>query len=361
MPDPVSSAAKLKSFMNIQPTVQTGTALRDAKAWVQILMHYRQSSNVRAIFEIAITVIPFVALWLLMWVTLDFSYFATLLLAVPTAGFLVRLFMLQHDCGHGSLFESTFANNWVGRIFGVLTFTPYSFWQHSHAMHHAGCGSLEHRGIGDIDTLTLNEYSERSTWGKITYRIYRNPITLFVIGPAYMFLLQHRLPVGMMRRGWKPWLSTMGTNLAIMLAATPIIWLIGFKAFLMIQLPIIMLAASIGVWLFYIQHQFEDTSWENGSEWDRHDAALHGSSHYDLPTPLKWLTGNIGVHHVHHLCSHIPFYKLPHVLRDHPELYDACRITLLESFSCVRLALWDQSQRKLITFQEARIALQQPA
>ena len=340
--------------MNIQHTAKTGTALQDAKAWVQILMHYRQSSNVRAILEIAITAIPFVALWLLMLAALNLSYLLTLLLAIPTAGFLVRLFMLQHDCGHGSLFENSSANDWVGRIFGVLTFTPYSFWQHNHAMHHAGCGNLEHRGFGDIDTLTLKEYRERSTWGQIKYRLYRNPIVLFVIGPAYVFILQHRLPVGRMHRGWKPWISTMGTNVAILLAATPVIWLIGLKAFLMIQLPVVMIAASIGVWLFYVQHQFEETSWEHDGEWNRHDSALHGSSHYDLPAPLKWLTGNIGVHHVHHLCSHIPFYKLPHVLDDHPELYEVCRITLLESFKCVRLSLWDQDQRRLISFREAR-------
>jgi len=180
---------------------------------------------------------------------------------------------------------------------------------------------------------------------------------MFGIGPAYVFLRQHRLPVGMRRgAGWRPWISTMATNLAIAAAAGLLIWLIGYKAFLLVHLPVLLVAASIGVWLFYVQHQFEDTTWSNDGTWNLHDAALNGSSHYDLPAFLRWLTANIGMHHVHHLSCTIPYYRLPRVLRDHPELRSVGRLTLFESFSCVRLALWDGTKRRLVSFREARAA-----
>ena len=177
---------------------------------------------------------------------------------------------------------------------------------------------------------------------------------MFGVGPAYLFVLQHRLPVGLMRGGWVPWLSTMSTNLAIAAIVAVLIWLIGVKAFLLVHLPIMLLAASIGVWLFYVQHQFEETTWEDGAHWDRHEAALHGSSHYELPAILRWFTANIGVHHIHHLSSNIPYYRLPAVLRDHPELRGVARLTLWQSFRCVRLVLWDEGQRRLVSFRASR-------
>ncbi len=291
-----------------------------------------------------------------MWVGLDRGYWLTLILAIPAGGFLVRMFMIQHDCSHGSFFSERRANDWMGRFIGVLTLTPYDFWQHTHALHHAGSGNLDHRGFGDVDTLTVAEYQARPLWGRLKYRLYRHPAIMFGVGPAYLFILQHRLPIGLMHRGWRPWASTMGTNVAILAIASLLIWLIGFKTFFLIQLPILLIAATAGVWLFFVQHQFEHTVWESGSDWDRQEAALHGSSHYDLPAFLRWFTGNIGVHHVHHLCSKIPFYRLQNVLRDYPELRDMGRLTLLESFHCVRLVLWDETQRRLISFKEARAA-----
>jgi omega-6 fatty acid desaturase (delta-12 desaturase) len=295
-------------------------------------------------------------LWVLVWAALDISYWLSLLLAVPAAGFLVRLFMIQHDCSHGAFFRYRHANDWIGRIIGVLTLTPYGFWRRTHAMHHASSGNLGRRGFGDVDTLTVEEYRTRSRWGRLRYRLYRHPFIMFGIGPAYLFLLQHRLPVGMMRNGWQPWLSTMATNFAIALIAAILIWFIGVKAFLLVHLPIMLLASSIGVWLFYVQHQFEQTTWESDEDWKLHDAALHGSSHYDLPALLRWFTANIGVHHVHHLCSRIPYYRLPRALRDYPELRGLGRLTLLQSFRCVRLVLWDETQRRLVSFREARVA-----
>ena len=204
------------------------------------------------------------ALWLLTWLGLYFGYWISLLLVVPAAGFLVRLFMIQHDCGHGSFFRSKWLNDWIGRVLGVLTFTPYDFWRHTHAVHHASSGNLGRRGMGDIDTLTVAEYLALSWWGRLRYRLYRHPLVMFGLGPIYMFVLQHRLPVGLMRDGWRPWLSTMLTNLAIAVIAAVLIFFIGIKAFLLVHLPIMLLAAAAGVWLFYVQHQFEDTVWARG-------------------------------------------------------------------------------------------------
>jgi omega-6 fatty acid desaturase (delta-12 desaturase) len=234
--------------------------------------------------------------------------------------------------------------------------TPYDFWRRTHAIHHSTCGNLDRRGIGDVDTLTVNEYLARSRWGQFKYRVYRSPLVLFGVGPAYLFILQQRLPVGLMRNGWQPWGSTQATNAAIVAIAAGLIWLVGVEAFFLVHLPIVAIAASIGVWLFYVQHQFEDTFWSTAPGWDLHEAALRGSSHYDLPKPLRWLTANIGIHHVHHLHVRIPYYRLPKVLRDYPDLGRIGRITLLDSLRSVRLVLWDESRQKLVSFREARAA-----
>jgi omega-6 fatty acid desaturase (delta-12 desaturase) len=329
-------------------------AVLDARAWTRVLARYRNPSNARSIVEIGITVVPLVLLWLLMWATLDLGYWLSMLFVVPTAGFLVRLFMIQHDCSHGSFFRHRLANDWIGRAIGVITMTPYDLWRRTHAIHHATSGNLDRRGFGDVDTLTVREYWARSRWGRIRYRLYRHPLVMFGLGPAYIFFLQHRLPVGLMREGWEPWVSTMATNLAIAVVIATLSWFTGIKAFLLVHLPIMLIAGSIGVWLFYVQHQFENTTWENDPAWKFHTAALHGSSHYDLPGILAWFTANIGVHHVHHLCSNIPYYRLSRVLRDHPELRGVSRLTLLESFRCVRLVLWDETQRRLVSVCEGR-------
>lgn len=327
-----------------------------ARAWVQILAQYREASDARALFELIVTVAPFLGLWALAWWALSVSYVLAFGLAVANGVFLVRLFAIQHDCGHGSFVSSRVVSDWLGRCLGVLTLTPYACWRRSHSIHHSSSGNLHKRGIGDIDTLTVREYRALTPLGRLGYRLYRNPLVLFGLGPSYMFLLQNRLPVGLMRSGWQYWASAMGTNLALAVILGLLLWLGGLPVVLLVFLPTSITAASIGMWLFYVQHQFEETHWDQEPEWQLHDAALHGSSHYDLPPVLRWLTANIGIHHVHHLYSRIPFYRLPEVLRDHRELAEAQRMTIGESFACVKLNLWDEEQRRLVSFETARAA-----
>lgn len=258
---------------NIDATLDPRTLARE-------LVRYREPNCTRSVIEVVITVVPFALLWVLMWASLDIGYWVCLLLAVPAAGFLVRLFMIQHDCGHGSFFHHRSTNDWVGRVIGVLTLTPYDFWRRTHALHHASSGNLDHRGIGDIDTLTVDEFLALSWERQLLYRLYRHPIVMFGIGPAYLFILRHRLPMGLIRSGWHPWLSTMATNVAIAVVVATMIWLVGVGPFLFVQLPITLVAASVGVWLFYVQHQFEDTFWARDRDWNVHTAGLFGSSHY---------------------------------------------------------------------------------
>ena len=300
-------------------------------------------------------------LWFAMWALSQVSPVLTLLAAIPTAGMMVRLFMIQHDCGHSALFTSRMANDWVGRVAGVLTLTPYDYWRQAHALHHAGSGNLDRRGFGDIDTLTIGEYLALDRLGRLRYRLYRHPLVMFGLGPAYLFILRHRLPFGAMKQGQMPWLSTLATNLAIAAVCGLLIYLVGLPAFLLIQLPVVIIGASIGVWLFYVQHQFERTHWERNPNWKHETAALHGSSYYDLPRPLMWITGNIGIHHLHHLSSRIPFHRLPQVLKDHPELKQIGRLTFWQSLKCVRLTLWDEDGKRLISFRDLGRRLASPA
>src|SRR5215207_1325903 len=245
----------------------------NARAWTQILARYRDPNRARSIFELVVTAVPLVLLWILMWwAVVDIGYWLCLLLSVPAAGFLVRLFMIQHDCGHGAFFRHRLANDWVGRVLGVLTLTPYDFWRQTHAAHHASSGNLDRRGVGDIDTLTVSEYRARSLWGRLAYRLYRHPVVMFGIGPTYLFLLRHRLPIGLMRAGWRPWISVMATNLGIAAIVALLIWLIGVGSFLLVHVPIMLMAASLGVWLFYVQHQFEETSWDKDGQWSMQEA-----------------------------------------------------------------------------------------
>jgi len=331
------------------------TEPRLPQSWIQLLGRYREADVSRSLFELMVTAAPFAALWALMWAALGVGYWLSLLLALPAACFLMRLFMIQHDCGHGACFKRRSTNDWVGRIIGVATLTPYEFWRRAHAAHHANAGNLDHRGMGDIITLTKNEYCALSSSGRILYRLYRNPFVMFGLIPTYLFVLHYRFPFGAMRSGIVPWLSTMGTNVAVAGAAGLMIRLVGLGPFLLVQSPIVVASGTIAVWFFYVQHQFEETLWARDRDWSFHEAALHGSSHYELPPAIAWFTGNIGVHHVHHLSCRIPFYRLSQVLRDYPQLASVGRITFLRSLKCAALALWDEDQHRLISFRELRV------
>lgn len=330
----------------------------DLRQLARELAVFRQPSNRRGLFELTVSAVPLVLLWLMMWLSLSLPYAVTLLLSVPAAGFLLRLFMIQHDCGHGAFLRSRRANDWLGRCLGALTLSPYDLWRRGHAMHHAGTGNLDRRGIGDVDTLTVREYAGYGFLARFRYRLYRHPAILLGIGPAWLFLLRYRLPLGEMRNGWKPWLSAMGTNAAIGIVAAGLILLVGVRQFLMIQLPITLVAASVGVWLFYVQHQFEHTRWTGKKEWDFHEAALFGSSQYVLPVPLRWLTANIGMHHMHHLCSTVPFYRLPEALHSIPSLAGINRLTIRQSIRSFRLVLWDERAGRLVSFRDAQTTAQ---
>jgi len=248
------------------------SAFGDARTWVQILGPYRTPDISRSISELLVTAVPFVLLWALMWAALGVGYWLSLLLAFPTACFLMRLFMIQHDCGHGACFRRRATNDWVGRVIGVVTLTPYSFWLRAHALHHANAGNLDHRGSGDIITMTTDEYLAQTRFQRLVYRLYRNPFVMFGLIPTYVFVLHYRLPIGMMRLGRQPWLSTLGTNAAIAVVFALLVWLMGVGPFLLVEAPVVIISATIAVWFFYVQHQFEDTIWAHDGDWNFHEA-----------------------------------------------------------------------------------------
>lgn len=317
------------------------------------LQAFRDPTPVRSTWELAITLVPFLALFALIVAAVKAGYLIALA-ATPLAGlFLLRLFIIQHDCGHGAFLRNRANNDWIGRALGTLTLTPYDCWRRSHALHHANTGNLDARGFGDVDTLTTREYRDRSAWGRFTYRLYRHPAVLLGIGPAYLFLLRHRLPIGLMTKGWTYWISAIATNIGTMLILAVPLYFAGFAVTALVFFPVLLSAASMGVWLFYVQHQFPEAHWDRADDWSFHDAALQGSSHLDLPLGLGWLTGYIGIHHVHHLASRIPFYRLPEVLKKHPGLRDVNRFNVIEACATLRLALWDEDQRKMVSFREA--------
>ena len=323
---------------------------RSTQDWLLALAPYRTPSHKRSFLELLVTGGLFVSLWIAAWWSLSVSYWLALAFCVPAGVFLMRLFMIQHDCGHGAFFRTKSLNDWVGRTLGVLTLTPYDVWRKSHAIHHGASGNLDKRGTGDIDTLTVQEHAELRGWRRLAYRLYRSSLVMFGIGPAYIFFIRNRLPLGFMRSGSRFWISAMGTNVTTVLGIGVMIYLLGLTPFLQIYVPTTLLAATIGIWLFFIQHQFEDTYWARNEDWSLKDAAFGGSSHFDLPQPFRWMTANIGIHHVHHLSARIPYYRLSQVLRDYPELASVKRLTFRQSFATLKLGLWDERAKKLVSF-----------
>ncbi|WP_421846650.1 fatty acid desaturase [Novosphingobium sp.] len=331
----------------------TASAPIDPRQLARDMQAFRDPRPERSGWELAITLIPFLALFALIAVAVNAGYWLALA-ATPLAGlFLLRLFIIQHDCGHGAFLRKRASNDWVGRALGVLTLTPYDCWRRSHAMHHAGTGNLEARGYGDVDMLTVREYRQRTWLGRLGYRFYRHPLVLLGLGPAYLFLLRHRLPIGLMKEGWIYWASAMATNLVTALLLALPFYFFGLGVTALVFFPVLLSAASLGVWLFYVQHQFPEAYWKQRADWSFYEAALHGSSYLELPRILGWFTGYIGIHHVHHLSSQIPFYRLPEVLEKHPRLRELNRFTALDACGTLRLALWDENRREMVSFREA--------
>ena len=329
---------------------QPGTA---AQAWRRLLAPYAKPDGARATGQLAATLPPLLACAAALLWGLAQGFWPALMLAAPAALFIVRLFIIQHDCGHGCYFRSAHLNDAIGRVLGVITMMPYAAWRRDHAVHHATCGDLGRRGIGDVTTLTVAEYRARSRWGRLAYRLYRHPLMLFCVGPVYVLLLRYRLPPANPRRDRRVWLSILGTDAAVAALMAALAPVVGPIALLAGWGAVMLLASKVGVWLFYVQHQFADTYWRQPAEWDFHAAAFEGSSFYDLPRFLHWLTGWIGYHHIHHLASRIPNYRLRACFEENPVLQRARRVSLWGSVAAVRLTLWDEGARRLVSFRQA--------
>jgi omega-6 fatty acid desaturase (delta-12 desaturase) len=325
--------------------------MTDIASLNRILAKYKEPELHRSLWQLANTAVPFLAITALMHFVHSRGYgWLSLLLAFPAAAMMIRLFIIQHDCGHGSFFKSARANDMVGAVLGVLTLTPYRYWRQTHAIHHATTGNLDKRGYGDINTLTVAEYNRLSAWGQWKYRVYRSAPVLFIVGPAYHFVINHRIPV-IVPPDWKQErLSILLTDVVLASILALASWTVGLWPFLKVQMPVSLIAASAGVWFFYVQHQFEGTYWRRDQGWDLAETSLKGSSYYELPAILQWISGNIGFHHIHHLNSRIPNYHLPKCMKENPILQEVTRLTLLKSLSCIPLALWDEEKRQLVGF-----------
>jgi omega-6 fatty acid desaturase (delta-12 desaturase) len=313
--------------------------------WQDVVARYAHPDLRRSIWMMVNTLVPFFGLWYLAIRSVEISYWLTLLLAIPAAGFMMRTFIIFHDCGHGSFFKSKKANEAVGILTGIINFTPFYKWRHEHAVHHATAGDLDRRGIGDVYTMTVKEYLAAPWWKKTGYRIMRNPLAMFLIGPMIMFVVVNRLPIPNLGR--RELASIWWTNLVLALLIGTLIWLIGWQTYLLVQIPILLISSSIGVWLFYVQHNFDPTYWERQNQWEFAKAGLDGSSFYKLPGLLQWFTGNIGFHHIHHLSPKIPNYKLPECHNENP-IFHVKPMTLLFSLKSLRLRLWDEQKGRMV-------------
>ncbi len=313
--------------------------------WQPIVAKYAKPNLPRSLWQIANTLIPYFVLWYLMILSVEISYWITLGLSVIAAGFLMRTFIIFHDCGHGSFFKSQKANDIMGRFTGFLNFTPYYRWKHDHAIHHATAGDLDRRGTGDVYTMTVKEYLAASWWKKTGYRIMRNPFALLGVGPLLVFVVTQRIPLP--SQGKRERASVWWTNVALAGVIALMCWLVGWKTYLLIQLPVIMISSTIGIWLFYVQHNFDPTYWDNHEGWEFVKAGLQGSSFYKLPLILQWFSGNIGFHHIHHLSAKIPNYNLPRCYYEN-SVFHVRPLTLLASLKSLSLRLYDEEQKMLI-------------
>ena len=333
-------------------SIEPSKSQPNAAEWKKIVVQYQKPSAARASWQIINTLVPYALLWLGMYYALAISWWLTIAMAILAGAFLVRVFIIFHDCGHGSFFKSRRANDVWGFLSGMLTFTPYYHWRWEHSLHHATSGDLDRRGTGDVWTMTVQEYLESSRWERFAYRLARNPVVLFVLAPLYIFLVKHRIPKA--RASRRERYSVYWMNLAILGGGAAMAAIFGLKAYLLIQLTALMVAGTAGVWLFYVQHQFEGVYWERRDEWDYAAAALQGSSFYKLPRVLQWFSGNIGFHHIHHLSPRIPNYNLEKCHNADPLFQQVKPVTLFSSFKSFTFRLWDEQRRELVGYRHLK-------
>jgi len=331
-------------------TPQAGASGRPA--WKEALAPYARPHLGLSTLDVLTSVVPYFGLCFGMYVLLDVSYWLSLVVAIPAAGFLLRTYILFHDCTHGSFLPSKRANTWLGRTLGLIVFSPFASWKHNHQVHHATSGDLDRRGVGDIPTLTVAEYQARDWKGRLAYRLFRNPLVMFGVGPLYALALYPRFVPKNARPRVRN--SVLATNVALVVVIGAVCWLIGWENYVLIQLPTAWLAATAGVFLFYVQHQFEDTYWRDGEEWSYAEAALRGSSYLKLNKVLQFFTGNIGLHHVHHLSARVPNYYLQRAHDSNPIFQDVPVLSLWDGIKATRLKLWDEEQGRLVGFGGAR-------
>ena len=334
-----------------QPNSQS-TVTHSDRHWREVMAPYAKPIMWRSVLDIMTSVVPFFVGWALMYMALDVSYWLVLAISVPTAGFLLRTFILFHDCTHGSFFESKRANTWGGRFFGLLVFQCFGNWRHHHALHHGSAGDLDRRGDGDVPTWTVAEYFSKPFMSRLGYRLFRNPLIMFGIGPIWSLLIGPRVWANAKSRKLRN--SILLTNLAVVVMVGGLMAIFGVTAVLLIYAPLVVIAGTAGVWLFFVQHQFEDVYWENSDVWSYSAAALRGSSYLKLPQPFQFFTGNIGLHHVHHLSSRVPNYSLQRAHDEVDAFADVPVLTFRKSLGCSRLKLWDERSKQLVTFREGR-------
>jgi omega-6 fatty acid desaturase (delta-12 desaturase) len=331
----------------------------DELQWRDALAPYARADMRRSLACLATSIVPYFALQAAMWLLIPVSYALVLLLAIPAAGFLVRTFIVFHDCAHGSFLPTKRANTWVGVLVGLVVYSPFHSWRHEHAQHHASSGDLDRRGLGDVETWTVAEYRSKSWLGRLGYRLLRSPCIMFTLGPIWALALEPRIvPMGARPRIRR---SHLYTDIALAAIVGGVIFLIGWQDYLLLQLPTVVLGGAVGVWLFYVQHQFEGVYWERSEDWSYIDAALSGSSYLKLPKVLQFFTGNIGLHHIHHLLARIPNYNLQRAHDENEFLHRAPTISLWQGLRAVRLKLYDEDSRRMVTFAQARRAGLQPS
>jgi omega-6 fatty acid desaturase (delta-12 desaturase) len=337
------------------PAVPPPNSEGEPAAWSETITKYKQPNHWHSAWQVVNTFVPFAGFCWLMHASFAWSYWLTLLLAIPTAGLVVRIFTIQHDCGHHSFFRSRNANDLLGFVCGVITLTPYHFWRRTHARHHTTSGNLTHRGHGDVLTLTVEEYRNKSRRGRLAYRLYRNPFVMFFVLASYFFIIRQRFTTGIPRTWNRERKSVYATNLGILFLFVLAHYTIGATTLLLLWLPVAVLGGAAGSWLFFVQHQFEDAYWHPHQSWDFTSAALEGSSFYRLPPVLQWLTGNIGFHHIHHLNSRIPNYNLPACYEAEPAFREGPTFGLADSLKCASLKLWDEDAQRMVGFADVNL------